>query len=171
MKMCSACGETKPLDAFNRRKDVPDGRAGRCKVCTSAKERQRRADAPERYRTYYQRYGSKPENRQKAAAARRERAAADPAKAAEERRRHRLKGLYGITTDEYDDLVQRQGGVCRICSGPPVGRGAHLHVDHDHETGRVRGLLCTRCNLMIGCAIDDVRVLRAAAAYLEDCAG
>lgn len=167
VKTCSACGQPKPLDDFNRRKNVPDGRAGRCRTCTSAAERRRRAADPERYREYDHRHKAKPENKAKAAASRRQRAAADPERAASARRRHRLKASYGITIGEYELLLAEQQSACAICGGPPVGRGAHLHVDHDHTTGRVRGLLCTRCNLMIGCALDDPSLLRAGATYLD----
>lgn len=52
----------------------------------------------------------------------------------------RIEKLYGITEDDYDDLMRLQGGVCYVCSQRP--RGKRLAVDHDHHTGRVRGLLC-----------------------------
>lgn len=57
------------------------------------------------------------------------------------RREHRAKRL---TDAEYDARLAAQGGVCAICGNPPKSR--RLHVDHDHRTGTVRGLLCFRCN-------------------------
>jgi hypothetical protein len=83
-----------------------------------------------------------------------------------------LKKLYGITLDEYKVILEAQGGVCAIC-GKAETRTDHktkkvsrLHVDHCHESGKVRGLLCHLCNAMLGHAKDDVTVLRKAIAYL-----
>lgn len=64
---------------------------------------------------------------------------------------HRSKLLrkYGMTLDQYDDMLMRQGGVCLICKGQsPILK--ELCVDHDHETGQVRGILCHQCNLWVG---------------------
>ena len=55
-----------------------------------------------------------------------------------------LKRNYGITEDQYNDMFDRQGGVCALCKCPPSGKS--LHVDHNHETNQIRGLLCTLCN-------------------------
>lgn len=56
---------------------------------------------------------------------------------------------YGLTLEEYDRMLETQGGGCGICGGTnPDGR--RLHVDHDHKTGKVRGLLCINCNYLIG---------------------
>ncbi len=55
--------------------------------------------------------------------------------------------LYGITLEQYEEMLEAQGGVCKICGDPPpTGRKKYLSVDHCHQTGRVRGLLCTQCN-------------------------
>jgi hypothetical protein len=60
----------------------------------------------------------------------------------------KLKLRYGITAAEYAEQLARQAGVCALCDRPP-GR-KRLHVDHDHETGAVRGLLCLLCNIGLG---------------------
>ena len=78
-----------------------------------------------------------------------------------------LKRRYGITPEEYQALSDAQNGLCRICQGPPQGRWKRLHVDHDHATGKVRGLLCHWCNNMLGHAKDSPTVLQAAIAYLQ----
>jgi Recombination endonuclease VII len=80
-------------------------------------------------------------------------------------RRNHLRFYYGITPEEYDTILLAQGGGCGICGGPPNGRGVHYHVDHDHDTGRVRGLLCNRCNHAVG-LLEDGRWLGAVAKYL-----
>lgn len=69
---------------------------------------------------------------------------------------------YGLEPEEYDRLLADQGGVCAICREP----GLKLVVDHDHQTGAVRGLLCADCNIGIGRLKDNPGYLRAAAEYL-----
>ena len=75
---------------------------------------------------------------------------------------------YGITIQDYDDMFEDQGGVCKICSLPQTNkRFNYLCVDHDHETGEVRGLLCDPCNRAIGLFKDDSRLLDKAREYLR----
>lgn len=66
---------------------------------------------------------------------------------------------------EYEALLQQQGGVCAVCGAPPNGR--RLDVDHEHETGEVRGLLCSGCNLIVGHSKDNGTRLRQVAQYLD----
>jgi len=77
-------------------------------------------------------------------------------------RHYHLKRRYGIGADDFDRLVAEQGGVCAIC-----GRPDPEHVDHSHDTGAVRGILCFNCNGGLGQFRDAVDALRAAVAYLE----
>lgn len=79
------------------------------------------------------------------------------------RRRNHLK-QFGIEPETYDELLATQGGVCAICKDEP---DPLLHVDHDHATGKVRGLLCGRCNRAIGLLLDDPVRVDSAAAYLR----
>lgn len=72
---------------------------------------------------------------------------------------------YGITPDQYNALLDDQNGVCAICYDKCITR-AWLCVDHDHKTGKVRGLLCSRCNTALGLFKDDVLRLCDAVAYL-----
>ena len=83
-------------------------------------------------------------------------------------RRASLKRSYGLSQEQTAALFVRQNGRCRICAirFVEVGRKA-TQVDHDHKTGRVRGLLCRGCNLTLGFAKDDPDRLRKAAEYLE----
>ena len=80
---------------------------------------------------------------------------------------------YGITLEDYDRMYESQNGVCAICLKPETtkdrwrrGGIKRLAVDHDHETGAVRGLLCDRCNKALGCFRDDPELVRAALDYL-----
>lgn len=76
--------------------------------------------------------------------------------------------LYGLTEDQYRAMLERQGNACAICGSTQWG-GKHdrPHVDHDHATGRVRGLLCGSCNYGLGCFRDDPKRLTAAISYLR----
>ena len=79
---------------------------------------------------------------------------------------------YGITPDMYRELIIKQNGKCAVCgNGETVlsryGIPLRLAVDHCHTTGRIRGLLCNRCNRLIGIVNDDPALLRRMAAYIE----
>lgn len=73
--------------------------------------------------------------------------------------RHRQKlAKYGLTPESYAELLDAQGGVCAICERPPPGERM-LAVDHDHDTGEVRGLLCSNCNTALGLLGDNAASL------------
>ena len=76
-------------------------------------------------------------------------------------RHYHLKRRYGIGADDFDRMVAEQGGLCAIC-----GRPDPEHVDHDHVSGDVRGILCFNCNGGLGQFKDDIDALLAAATYL-----
>ncbi len=76
--------------------------------------------------------------------------------------------IHGITMAQYDAMLEKQGGVCKICgTNTPGGRGRY-HVDHCHKTGKIRGLLCNRCNIGLGQFKDNSKILTAAAHYLNE---
>lgn len=82
---------------------------------------------------------------------------------------NKLRHLYGITVEQFREMEARQDGLCAICGQPnQQAKTTRLVVDHDHETGVVRGLLCGACNNGIGRFQDDPQRLRAAADYLEN---
>ncbi len=91
----------------------------------------------------------------------------------EARREARLRNRYGIGAADYDRMLTEQGGVCAVCGQPPTKRNTRAHwdgklcIDHDHDTGQVRGLLCNDCNLVVGYGRTEA-VLLAAAAYLRN---
>jgi hypothetical protein len=80
----------------------------------------------------------------------------------EKRRNTYLKGEYGISLNDYQEMLTSQNGLCAIC-----GNNDRLNVDHDHATKRIRGLLCNNCNLAIGYMRDSVASLRSAIKYLN----
>ena len=80
-----------------------------------------------------------------------------------------LKSNYGMSLQQYEALHQAQGGKCLICmTSDPGGQGDKLHVDHNHETGKVRGLLCTNCNRGLGFFQDQIENLTNAIQYLTN---
>lgn len=120
-KRCSRCGETKPVSDFPRNREKKDGLHSRCRVC--ANEASRAWHDKNRERSRYL------------------------------SRRTQLRLYYGLSLEDYDRLVEQQDGKCGICgTTDPGGSGTrgNLHVDHDHRTGRVRGLLCAVCNVQVG---------------------
>jgi hypothetical protein len=76
---------------------------------------------------------------------------------------------YGLTPEQFDQMVADQKGCCRLCGDEPTGERhtGILYIDHDHETGKVRGLVCHRCNLALGHFRDDPALMRRAADYVE----
>lgn len=77
-----------------------------------------------------------------------------------------LMRKYGITVEQYDAMLDGQGGGCFICGRPPRP-DISLHVDHDHSTGQVRGILCFGCNKALADFQDDPALLGKAASYLS----
>jgi hypothetical protein len=81
-----------------------------------------------------------------------------------------LMRKFGITIEQYDAMLDAQGGGCFICGRPPR-EDISLHVDHDHLTGKVRGILCFRCNNALADFQDNPSLLRKAACYLSTNSG
>jgi uncharacterized protein YbaR (Trm112 family) len=88
----------------------------------------------------------------------------NPERIAREKRRARVRS-YGISPEQYDELKMRQGGRCAICGAQPQ---RELDIDHCHLTGRVRGLLCNRCNKALGIMDDSAMLLSSAVQYLTN---
>ena len=159
MKRCKKCGITKPFSEFYLAKGMRDGHRSECKECHAARQK-----------AWYQR------NQKRAIAvvrrwqlANRERHLAwrkqYNAKRTEKARADHLKRTFDITVDDYNAMLAVQDGGCAICGRRPTEKRA-LHVDHDHETGAVRGLLCFRCNGGMGQFAEDPERLARAIDYL-----
>lgn len=161
-KSCRKCGEAKPLDQFHKATGARDGHRGECKDCfrlisqeryrkdpegAIARVRKWREENPEKYQAWLDR----------------NRAANRPRKAQIDRRSY-LERTYGITQEDYEFLAVSHDNKCAIC-GEPDEKG--LHVDHDHATGRIRGLLCGSCNRAMGLFHEDPARFEAAGVYLR----
>ncbi|MFH8290608.1 endonuclease VII domain-containing protein [Streptomyces sp. NPDC018059] len=173
LKRCARCREFKPREAFASNRALRDGLQCYCRPCAAEyhQERQKvkgknvrpKVAAPAGHK-YCRRCGEiKPH-----AEWDRNKTASDglstrckACRAIEGRVGH-LKRRYGITEAERDELIGSQKGLCVICLSAPA-----VHVDHCHETGKVRGVLCFNCNSGIGKLGDDPDKTRRATAYLE----
>lgn len=135
------------LDGENVRME---GTSRRCRACKDAYDNQRyEADKP------------------KALAQSREWALANPVRAFWNKRRSRLRKKLGIEEADVVALHEKQRGLCPICERTLNLVGINTHIDHDHATGKVRGLLCFPCNILLGNAKDSVANLERAILYLE----
>ena len=163
MKTCRLCNEPKPLEEFHRASGTRDGHRGECKACfrTQAVERYRRDPeaAKARTRKWQQ------ENREELQEYRRLRRL-EPEVKARDRAGH-LRRKYGITPAQYDEMLAAQDGVCAICGRQPRD-DISLHVDHDHQTGAIRALLCFRCNNAIGDLGESWELANKLVNYLFD---
>jgi hypothetical protein len=81
------------------------------------------------------------------------------------RKDHDLKYRYGITLDQFNQLLAKQNNCCAICNKELI---RNVHVDHDHNDKKIRGLLCARCNMMLGYAKDNPDILKSAINYLNN---
>jgi hypothetical protein len=74
------------------------------------------------------------------------------------------KWKYGVSRADYNRMIKEQGGKCYICNSVPKG---HFHIDHNHENGATRALLCPSCNILIGLARENINILENAINYLK----
>lgn len=142
-RFCSVCKTIYPNSNFYKDKRTTSGLSRRCKSCWSSKSYDSRRKRPnfksERYTNF---------------------------------RSHMLRAKYNITQDDYDKMLSLQNGKCAICKCEPNSwhgnnEYGHLFVDHNHMTGKIRGLLCQLCNSGLGQFKDSVANLKEAIKYLE----
>lgn len=160
MKTCTECQQTKDDDDFARRKQwqrvlnaPPEGRIDICRSCKRKQEQRRHYEE------------NKAEYRRKADQWRAENPEARKKIAREYQRKRRWEKL-GITQQDYDRLMEECGDACVGCLRP-FGQQAPACVDHCHDSGAIRGLLCHGCNLALGYTQDDPDRLDRLAAYLR----
>lgn len=160
MKKCPRCRTIKSNNNFHKDKGKKDGLRTYCTLCV--KELANKEKLKEYGHHYYIKNKEKIDSMQK------ERNINNPKTRQIINRSSRLKYKYNITIDEYNALFTEQGGSCAICGTHQSALNIPLCVDHSHLTGKIRGLLCRRCNTGIGLLKDSKDILYRAAKYLED---
>ncbi len=137
-KECQSCKRDLPASEYHSFIDSRDGLQSKCKSCVRTLRQKKRSENPDHY------YGI------------------------------RLERVFGISLEEYQEMEKNQDYKCAICNttdpGTRKSKGAlksHFAVDHDHQTGEIRGLLCSKCNAAIGLLGDNLEGLEAATAYLR----
>jgi protein-arginine kinase activator protein McsA len=139
MKKCGTCGEVKPFSEFNKFSRARDKLFYHCRQCAHKKSS-----------AYYRQEKEK-----------------DPLL----NRKRNLRRMYGLSIEEYDAMVEEQNGLCAICKQEEktIRQDAVqcLSVDHCHDTGKIRGLLCNNCNRALGKFKDSLTVLESACEYLK----
>lgn len=159
-KHCSKCGYSKPITDFHKNKSSNDGYRNVCKECLKIyfvdyykknKEKIRRyqKDNPDIHNKANEKYNRKPTSKKK-------------------RRGISYMYKYGITEKDFNDMFLKQKGRCAICGVSQLDIEYRINIDHCHETGIVRGLLCRRCNTALGHFKDDVDIMQRAIDYLNE---
>jgi hypothetical protein len=145
-KLCKVCNQNKPFNQFYAEPRVSDGCTARCKACI-------KAAATARYSI----------NKESILAE--NKAQYSP----EKERAKKLHRTYGLSVELYDHMLKEQGYKCKLCSSTnPQHNYGRFVVDHCHTSGKVRGLLCGECNLMLGKSKDNVNTLQNAISYLAE---
>lgn len=146
MQICNVCGQQLKLTGHNQKY---------CKECSVKVRKQYMRKYSREYarlpktKIKRQKYISRPEIK---------------VKLGEHSYRHRLKQDFNMTLEQYDKMFEKQNGLCAICKLP--GINIRLGVDHNHKTGKVRGLLCQKCNRRLE-AVEDEDFARKAQKYLK----
>lgn len=164
-KVCSRCGVKKSAtrEFFGFHPGCRDGLRCICNRCRVKVERVRSASRPEV--TKEKRAARYDSQREKAKQAARDFYADNAEHCKEVQRIGHYRRKYGCTPEFKEQLLDAQGGVCAICGKVATGR---WHLDHEHGTGRIRGVLCSRCNQGLGLFGDDPKVCAFAADYLSN---
>lgn len=160
-KYCFTCEKVKLVDGFSKCARHSSGYQVMCKECRQAITNELYIKNKEKYEA--RRLKHRAENRETVLA--REKACR-MSKSFEKRTEIRLKALFGMTYEDYTAMATAQSNVCAICMQAEAVR-KHLCVDHCHETGKIRQLLCGKCNSGIGMFGDDPVKVRSALLYLE----
>lgn len=152
MKNCNKCNKNKSLEEFGKDKSSKDGKNRMCMSCVRFKALKWVKENPEKRKAQRHRVYIKGKRKAKD---------------------QYIRYHYGISIEEFENLFQKQNGVCSICGKPETSKHQRgtlktLSIDHSHRTGKVRGLLCYNCNRGIGHLQEDVLILKRAIDYLGE---
>jgi len=178
-KYCPRCETIKPLSEFHKNKRTRLGVKCYCKDCRSKlaaeaypkyAERMTRwpKNNPEKFKATQKRYAQSEKG--KKAIKRNQQKFVKTKKGKRRNRKAWLKAAYKMTLEQYDEMFEAQNGVCAICGRPETatlnGIAKRLAVDHNHETGEIRGLLCHKCNGTLGYVDESIDILLSIIIYL-----
>lgn len=157
-RLCTGCNQEKPLDSDHFTKDKHDksGFTYRCKICRGKAHKEWSLKNPEKVKALNEKnkdvrkaYYARPEIKMKY-------------------RKKAIEHAFKIKYEQYEEMLEEQNNVCAICKKPETCTKLNfLSVDHDHSTGKIRGLLCRACNHGIGNFLDSVENLTEAIHYLN----
>ena len=177
-KVCPDCGVDKPISEYGRNAGRPDGLQFYCKACLSRRSARNYRERQRRKGRTIREHVAAPAGHKYCPGCKVIKPHADwhPSRHARDGfmsyckectkkrgRRDYLRRTFGIDEARLAEMIGAQGGVCAICR-----TAAPEHIDHDHATGRIRGVLCGRCNMGLGLFADDPARLVAASDYLVD---
>ena len=137
-KACTKCKKIKPLCDYYKNKQSKDGLQFSCKLCSDLWRKQDRKDNPKKYQKAYLKAN--------------------------------LRNGYGLTINDLQKMIDSQNGLCLGCGKPAENTNRNnkrLHIDHDHKTGKIRGLLCIKCNRALGLVNENVDILLNLIKYLR----
>lgn len=172
MKTCSKCNELKPLTEYTKDSRNKDGRINVCNTCRRAAVKQARQENPERFRQYDKnRYNSRKEWREQYVLKNREQINANKREWAKKNREKiqntDRKRRYGVTKSVYKQTLVEQNNNCTICIKKlDLNKPRAVHTDHNHATGKFRGILCHNCNHILGHAKENIEILKLAIEYI-----
>ena len=169
VKTCSKCKTSKPIDRFNYSR--PNVLRGNCQSCQNDYNKKYLKKNPEKVSQFaLNRKGRSKEYRQETKKERNEYLKEWGRRNPEKRRAQKYRHRYGIDVDGYNSMLLARNGKCAICYSSDFGRANAkvFVVDHCHQTGTIRGLLCHKCNMVIGFSNDSKDLLLRAISYLED---
>ena len=145
-KHCLKCDTIKNKAEFYIHKK--NGLSAYCKTCSKKQVKEYRENNPEKIKELKEKYKETRKEIRKPS-----------------ERKYHLKTKYGITDLEYKEMYDKQNGNCLLCNKNVEYK--KLHIDHCHKSGRIRGLLCSNCNLALGNFKDNIEVLKKAIEYLK----
>lgn len=147
-KFCSGCKQWVLKGFFNKDSRAKDGLNYNCKACRQKYRRQE--EVQERTSVYNKKYADENPELMKA-----------------KDRKNSLMRFWGMEQEEFDALLAKQGGTCALCSKTESNPHKRLCIDHDHATGKIRGLLCDHHNRALGLMNDSINELEAGIKYLK----
>ena len=166
-KKCSKCKQNKDIACYDKNPQQKSGLHPACKECDKdIRKRYRDKDIKENPEKRKKRASEWHKNN-KDAISERHRVYYQMKKNKDSFRNRKYLKLYNISIDDYNDMFIHQSGKCVICGVHQSELNRRLHVDHCHETGKVRGLLCGKCNRGLGLFCDNTQLVSNALKYLE----